>query len=125
MMDESGPRRFPVVDVESALEHFGLDRDTFRRAARAFPEVCKWFLRHLEQAISQQDSKLACNIAFAFGLEVGRMGAAHALETVLALERTARAGNMEEATHTFQRLLKEVLEINVALRSLDTITFTT
>jgi len=107
-----------LVDLDTALERFGGDRQLLESVLELFLEECPSRIAHLRTAVLQRDAKSLEFASHTLRGLIGNFGAATACELALKLELMAREGNLVESEAVTMALEAELKRVVATVTSL-------
>lgn len=107
-VDSKAPGTHPVLDIAAALERVERDRALLEELLRLFVDECHGSLRQIRDAWTSRDARALGRVAHTLKGSAANVGADGVSEAAFALERLARAGNLENAVQHIADLEREV-----------------
>ena len=120
------PARSPAssIDVDTAMQRMGGDRQLFAEVSRLFLEDCPGRLVAIGAAVERGDAGQIRATAHALKGSAGSMSATRLFEAAAALERIGAEGRIPAARAALRRIDAEAATAMQALRELDTMEVT-
>jgi len=104
-----------VFDYEEALRECLDNKRLLVRLLRQFLREVLPMRSAIEQALMQKDQQIVANGAHKFKGVAGAIAARRSYASAVALERAARAGDMEKAKDAFAQLNTDIGELNAMI----------
>jgi CheY-like chemotaxis protein len=112
--DEAGP----ALNSEEVLARMGGDRDAIRQLVEVFRQDCSPLMAEIEEAVRTGDARKLKGAAHTLKGMVAFFAADRATAAALALEQLGEAGDLSGAAAAVDVLVREVSDLEPALRSL-------